>query len=297
MRYVILVLLAVAVVGAAQRVAVLTDVSGNVYLSGPAGRTPVKLLRVLEAGQQLELDPGARVALACYSDGRTDRATGPCRLEVTADRTLLVEGSPGQLKSLPPSHSRALVPRGENLERLGGSMQAYLDVNKVSIPPPFLSQMGVVFSGQKRFLSPPLFRIKATSPSQLKIVDQTGKVLWTKRTDRAQVRGPKLAPGRYTIKAVDEGGVESELPFQVLTASESEEVGLARKDANAALKARKDDLSPHLLLIGVYLEQGLLGEAWDEAAKVSRKRPDDPQSKALVRSVSDLLWPSPVLPR
>ncbi|GMU51902.1 MAG: hypothetical protein AMXMBFR33_10480 [Candidatus Xenobia bacterium] len=297
MRYVFLVLLAMAVVGAAQRVAVLTDVSGNVYLSSPEGRTPVKLLRVLEAGQQLELDPGARVALACYSDGRTDLATGPCRLEVASDRTRLLEGSPGQLKSLPPSRSRALVPRGENLERLGGSMQAYLDRGGVSTPPPFLCQMGVVFSGQKRFLSPPSFRIKAMSPAQLKIVDQTGTELWTTRTDKSQVRGPRLAPGNYTIKAVDEGGIESELAFQVLSTSESDQVGLARKDANAALKARKDDLSPHLLLIGVYLEQGLLGEAWDETAKVSRKRSDDPQSKALMRSVSDLLWPSPALPR
>lgn len=297
MRYVILALLAVGVVLAAQRVAVLTDVSGNVYLSGPAGRTPVKLLRVLEAGQQLELDPGARVALACYSDGRTDLATGPCRLEVALDRTRLLEGSPGQLKSLPPSRSRALVPRGENLERLGGSMQAYLDPTRVSIPPPFLCQMGVVFSGQKRFLSPPLFRIKAMSPAQLKILDSNGKELWAKRTDKAQVRGPKLAPGSYTLKAVDEGGIESELAFEVLPTSESDQVGLARKDANAALKARKEDLSPHMLLIGVYLEQGLLGEAWDEAGKVIRSRPEDPQSKALQRSLNDLLWPPPALPR
>lgn len=236
------------------------------------------------------------MALACYSDGRTDLATGPCRLEVALDRTRLLEGSPGQLKSLPPSRSRALVPRGENLERLGGSMQAYLDVNKVAIPPPFLCQMGVVFSGQKRFLSPPLFRTKAMSPAQFRIFDSDGKELWEKRTDKAQVRGPRLPPGSYTVKAVDEGGVESELAFEVLAASEAEQVGLARKDANAALKARKDDLSPHMLLIGVYLEHGLLGEAWDEAARVTRMRPDDPQSKALTRSLGDLLWPPPRMP-
>ncbi len=290
MRAMLMIVLTATLVWAGQRAAVLTDVKGAVFLSDPAGRTPVSLLRVLEEGQQLELEPGSKVALACFGDGRTDLVTGPCRIQVGLQKTVLKAGSAGQIKSVPAGQSRALVPRGENLERLGGSMQAYLDVNKATTPPLFM-QMGVRFAEQTRFTSPPHFRLKAFSPAQLTLLDRSSKVLWTKTTDRGEVRGPKLPPGSYRLKAVDQEGIESELAFEVISQTESNQVALARKEAAAALKARPGDLSPRILLIGAYLERGLLSEAWDEAGKVLRSRPDDPQSKALVRGLNDMLYP------
>ena len=294
MRKALLVLVLLAAAWAAERAAVLTDVVGPVFVVGPAGTSPASLLRVLAPGDRLELRAGARVALTTFADGHTDVARGPCRLEIGTARTRLTEGPAGALQSLPPGRTRALVPKGENLERLGGSIVSCLQ--QTASVPPLMSRAGVRFSAQERFSSPPRFRLETLSPARLTLLDESGSEIWSGRTTGNEVAGPKLPAGRYTLLAVDEEAFESELAFEVMGSAEAAAVTLARQEAAASLKSRPGELSPRLLLIGVYLEHGLLGEALDEAQTAERERPGQPQLRALVRSLEKQLWPLPDLP-
>lgn len=279
----LLLVLTLAATWAAQKVALVTDLSGPVYVVGDL-RGPVHLLQVLHEGDHLELEEGGHITLTCYADGRTDRASGPCKLQVGSGKTVLQQGRPDRLQSFARSGSRALVPRTENLERLGGTMMSY-----VARPTIAAMKTGILFSAQKRFLSPPRFHLECVSPGSVSLHDAAGKELWRAKAE-TELQGPELPPGDYLLEALSEDGFPSELRFQVI---DPKPIQVARAEAARALREKPEDLSPLLLLVGVYLDQGLLGEACDQVTEMRSRRPDDADLAGIARTLNSRLWPQP----
>lgn len=281
-RSLLLLLLTLAVAGAAgEKVALVTDLGGPVYVVGDL-KGPVHLLQVLHDGDRLQLEEGGKVTLTSYADGRTDRAAGPCTLEVRAGKTVLQQGKADRLQSFVRGGSRALVPRTENLERLGGTTMSY-----VSRPTILAVKTGIFFSAQKQFLSPPRFHLECPSPGSVILRDKVGKELWRARAE-ATLQGPRLPPGDYVAESVSEDGFSNELGFQIIDPGPIE---AARQEAERATQENPDDRSPGLLLLGVYLDHGLLGEAYDLIVEMRRQSPDDDDLAAIARKVTARLWP------
>lgn len=270
---VLLVLCAVPGVHAAPApLAMVTDVQGKVP-GASLGKTLVE-------GSSLVLGEGTRLRLIYMrgtSPGRREVVTGPATVQVGPSGSTVTPAPALVVEKV--AAPQALVP-SQGLQRIGGSIEREV------LQPTLLPTVGPV-----RFTwSPP-----SPAETTVRVLDGD-RLIWECRTTRRVLdyAGPPLElDHRYLWNVEHAGNRTTSKPFRVISEDTRRKLEAARQEA-AAL-AGPGDPTPHLLMMGLYLDHDMPAEAASEARAALDLRPDS----ALRGDLVDLLrqiraWDAPL---
>lgn len=253
----------------APQAAMVVEVTGAVKTD--LGET-LELMQLLRVGTTLVLGPAARVRVTFKESGKREKLEGPGRVVIEEDGCYVESGSTKQTIE-DERGTRVVVPRDENLRRMGGELQASLDnqmpalayvdmsgtrtaVRPAVAQDPAAPKRITLFTSPALLPSKPVMLRWRGGPALFTITAKTSSgPLYREKLAGGEVRyrGPDLVPGLYTIQA---GDAQREL--LILSPYEANQIGL-----NPQLASRSD----WLVRISQLIHCGLL----DEAVAVTRR--------------------------
>ncbi len=259
----------------AESVAMITDLSGRV--SAPGAKTGITILSEIEAGTQVQLDPGARLVAIYLRSGDEYTVTGPATVNFSSAEVLAVRGA------TPVKRSNPLAQGGAAIRiKPVGVIQAAMVMRSMR---PSARVRLLNLSGTYTLDAQPEFRWRELQPGlkyHFEISDDTGRNLHEAQVDTTSYRLPANVQLRegvpYTwgvsVRLADGRKYTSAGDFSI---------------APAAIRARAEALRP---AASAPLSMRVTYAAWlaqvdlkDEARKywqaASSERPDDPRLREL----------------
>lgn len=270
-------LLALAAWAAETRVALVLEVKGETSAIVGGRAAPLRTLQALPKGVPISVAEGAELRLTYLSSGLRETVRGPLDLVTGSHSSVKQQGS-GRYTAEDPVGSTTLVPKSENMRRMGGSRHAYQELDALGL----MAKLPQPMSSSLRFDPKP--RIQDTTPSWRElspgreIAWSGGQAPFLARLERddgrleAEQRGmtsalplPSLEGGHvYTLLVSDSKGASADaFHFYLLTDEEATQVeqDLARLTPLEAI---------------VYLEaRGLWEEALPLAEQAVKDAPRD----------------------
>lgn len=257
---------------AADTVALVSDVSGNVVFKTDAGSSPAKLLAAIPLGAKIDLPEGAKLSMIYIEKGDEYKLSGPgsYRVEAAAPQTIS-GGAPAKGKTIGAALNGKRI-RSENVA------QATLTMRGMKKARPSLEPL--IPSGCIVLADPPQLRWREPANGlayQIQLIDSQNLVLVSKEVTGGAFTIPSeipLASGGYYLWSVsttmaDGSIVTSSAQFRVA----SNEI----REQAAKLRPSKDGSASDRIIYGIWLEfENLAYDAhlvWDGLAA---EFPDEP---------------------
>lgn len=254
-------------------VAMVTDVSGPVKLTGSRGELPAGIATELPADARIDVAAGGRVVVLVLSTGDEFTLSGPASAQVKADG---LAGTPaGQLARRASAVGKVKL-RGEGLAQAAVTLRAAKRQETL----PLRSLAGTVTLDNR-----PVFRwapVEGAGPYRFELQDANGAVLHEARTEATEVRLPEsiaLVDGKaYTweVTARQANGLRYSNfgDFTVASAALRGQAARLRPAAGAGISER--------VAWATWLaSQDLNDDARAAWAQLAAERPDNPALKAL----------------
>lgn len=249
--------LALAAWAAEPRVALVLEVKGEVEATIGARTRPLRTLQGLPKGVPVTVARGAQLRLTYLSSGLRETVHGPLTLVVGKDSSTRREGS-GKYIAEDPVGSTTLVPRSENMRRMGGARHAYQELDALGL----IAKLPEQVAEEVRFDPKP--RIQDTTPTMrevrpgreiawkggegpytVRLERDDGRLEVEQRVEASALVLPSLEGGHlYTLAVSDSNGaVADALHFYLLSPDEAAAIeldlaGLSRLEAIVYLEAR-----------------------------------------------------------
>lgn len=235
----VLAFLAVGVWASQSRIALVLEVRGQSSADVGGRIRPLRTLQALPLGARVTVGSGGRVRLAFLTSGHKETLEGP--IQVTIGRSSSGDiGGEGSVSVQRPSGSRTLIPRSENLRRMGGARHAYQEMEALDLiaqlpddlhtykvrfdPKPRISE----FPPALRRLEPgrQIFWIGGVEPYTVALRRDDGRTEIERTDYDSSFLWPPLEGGHaYTLQVTDSEGARSDpMEFYLLSAAEAEEV-------------------------------------------------------------------------
>ncbi len=257
---------------AADAVAMVTDVKGNVAISGDSGAEKLRLLAYLLPGQEIALEKDAKLVITFFSKPQEYTFSGPAKLTITADAPHLVEGRAAQSRTVGSSGTdtarRFTRMQRERLAQATFEMRGAMPGVRLVGPVDTL-----LLSTTPEFA---WFGPNEAKAYQFTLLGEQGEVLQSFATDKTYWRVPVASPlkrersYRWKVEATLPSGetLSAGGSFNVLGEDRAKLLIAAQPDANAGF--------PERVLYAARLEtEGLKYEAKTEWQLLSKERPDD----------------------
>jgi hypothetical protein len=246
----------------AQPVAIVSDAHGDAFLAASPAPVRLTLLRELQSGQVLRLDPGSKVVIVFLPGGQVYELAGAGRYRVRAKTVEALDGNAPRGREL-PSSLKHLAVKPNDVSQGAVIMRGGTVSDRVVLVRPsnaIASQQGLLFE----------WRPVSTTVYRFLLVDEHGN-----KTVEADVGEPRyelppgltLAEGRpyvWVVSARNQRGVttESAAEFTILPS-------VQRSAIEAARPAPSADFTERLVFALALEQRGLKEEAqryWTELA-------------------------------
>jgi hypothetical protein len=254
-------------------VAMVTDLTGGVKLTGAKGALPPSIATELPAGATIDVAAGGRVVILVLATGDEYTLSGPISAQVQPDG---MAGTPADRLAKRTSAVGKVRLKGEGLAQAAVTLRS----SKRPETLPLLNLSATV-----TLETHPTFRwkpVEGAGPYRFELQDATGAVLYETRTEAKEVRLPDsiaLVESRaYTweVWARQSNGMRYSNfgDFTVASAALRAEAARLRPAAGAGVSER--------VSYATWLaSQDLNDEARAVWAQLAAERPDNPQLKAL----------------
>jgi hypothetical protein len=244
----------------------VVDLQGMVNVIEQGRTTRMEMLSYIRPQTEIEIGPGATLALTWYANSSEHRFKGPARLKVSQDGIQVIQGAPGQERALGEEKvsaaRRGVSTRLAQAALTMRSMRAAADITPaagsrvMTLRPQFRWTLDGG-SGSYRFtlrgaLGEPLVQMTAKGES-LQLSDSI-VLEWGKRY-------------RWTVQDA-RGGSVGEGDFEVITREQVARLGKLRPGANASFSDR-------VLYAAALDDLGLKAESRELWRKLAAERPDD----------------------
>lgn len=254
--------------------AFIADVKGKVRYQKPgAAWENARIMSTLPAGTKLDVPKGGSITLSFTKGGARKQVNGPSTATLTATG---VDGG-GVVDRTPGARTAVLLPANVNIQQMGGvrhrgpkELRITSDETTADLHPTITWDD----AGEKY------------DSFEIGLVDPDGKRIYkaTFGGDRHQLTVPKtvaLAYGqRYTIEITGNMNGMRVTPREdyyvdVLEQPVAEKIEAARAAAEEQFKQDPHDVTPLVILMAIYDENGLYTPALKVAEQIALLRPDD----------------------
>jgi hypothetical protein len=265
------------------------EVKGEVKASTDGRTRPLRTLQALPRGTKVMVASGSFLRLTYLQSGLRETVTGPLIFITGSTASAVVEGR-GKLASERSDGSTTLVPKSENLRRMGGAKHARQDLDAGGLMfayiPTNTGEHQVRIDPKPRIqdFSPSLRQlptdreltwIGGTEPYHVKLLREDGKVEVNLSDTGSALPLPELEGGyAYKLLVADSQGKEADpMEFYILSKAEAEDV---RRDLLAIAKRHGNNRLAELSEGIAYLQaRGLLEEALPLAKEAVSLSPED----------------------
>ena len=244
----------------------VVDLQGKANVIEQGRTTRLEMLSYIRPQTEIEIGPGAALAVTWYADSSEHRFKGPARLKVSRDRIQVVQGAPGQERALGEEKvsaaKRGVSTRLAQAALTMRSIRAAADItpvggSRVMTLRPQFRWTSDHRSDSYRFtlrdaLGEPLVQMTVNGES-LKLSDSI-VLEWGKRY-------------RWTVQDA-RGGSVVEGDFEVITREQVAQLGKLRPGAKASFSDR-------VLYAAALDDLALKAEARELWRKLAAERPDD----------------------
>ena len=257
---------------AAETVALVSDVSGNVLVKTSSGSSPAKLLAAIPLGARIDLPEGAKLSVIYVAKGDEYKLSGPGSYQVDASSPQTISGNaPAKQASLGGALNGKRI-RAENVAQATLTMRGIKKVRPILEPLTPSSAVTLADPLQLHWREP-----VAGLSYQVQLIDSQNKVLFSKEVTGNTFTLPQeiqLASGSYYVwnlsTTIPDGSlVTSSAKFRVASNETREQAAKLRPGKNGSVSER--------VAYGLWLEgENFANEArlvWDELAA---EFPDQP---------------------
>lgn len=250
---------------AADTVALISDVSGNVTVKTKSGVSPAKLLAAIPLGARIDLPEGAKLAMIYVAKGDEYKLSGPGSYQVDAASPQTISGNaPAKQASIGGALSGKKI-RSESVAQASLTMRGAKKIRR-SLEP-------LTPSGSITLADPLQFHWREPAAGlayQIQLIDSQNKVLVSKEVTGNTFTLPQeisLVSGDYYVwnlsTTISDGSIAtSSAQFRVASNEIREQAAKLRPGKNAPVSER--------VAYGLWLEaENLANEArlvWDELA-------------------------------
>ena len=283
------------------KAALVVEAKGGIS-SSLGGRTVnLRTLQVVAESTKVAVPAKARLRLVYLQSGRKETITGPVTFVISTGGAKEVTGA-GKVDVIKSEGANTLVPRDENLRRMGGAVHAQAEKSPVELlnevamvapppPPPHSVKMPTNLPSRTvRTSRPviqkvsPVFRWVRSSqevsweqgrpPFAVTITREDGIIeLALSKTSAREILFPELARGHeYVLQVKDDSGAIAKESFYILSSDEDRDL---REDRRLALSGLSDRRESLVAEIAFFEARGLLLEALPLAQEAVRRDPDD----------------------
>ena len=257
---------------AAETVALVSDVSGNVLVKTSSGSSPAKLLAAIPLGARIDLPEGAKLSVIYVAKGDEYKLSGPGSYQVDASSPQTISGNaPAKQASLGGALNGKRI-RSENVAQATLTMRGIKKVRPILEPLTPSSAVTLADPLQLHWREP-----VAGLSYQVQLIDSQNKVLFSKEVTGNTFTLPQetqLDSGGYYVwnlstTIADGSLVTSSAKFRVASNETREQAAKLRPGKNGSVSER--------VAYGLWLEgENFANEArlvWDELAA---EFPDQP---------------------
>jgi hypothetical protein len=259
-------------------VAIVYALSGEAFQGAPGQpRHPIVLFDQLPAGADLDVEPGARLALA-FASGKCWALGGGARATLGATDLGSRAGNVRRLPSVPPLPRLAPIRKDDHAGPRAGAVRIRGERIKGLYPG----------RGAKALASATVLRFRAAGGAEryrVEVQDEQGAIVVSTETTAPAVRVPAgiLRPGasyHWVVRTLDLPGAAArgEADFPTL----DRESAWRRERLRRAAAGRRELTA---LLAGIDRQLGVLAEARDELRSALAASPGDPALGAVLAAV------------
>lgn len=287
----ILLILGLTVQAAQTRASMVLEVSGGATAMIEGRNKPLRTLQTLPSGTKVEVPSGGVLRMAYLESGRKEKITGPYSVVIGSQASETgAQGGKGRLEVEASRGATTLVPRSNNLRRMGGTIHAQTQLEALDLvamipiesnarevridPKPRIQDLPPGFSHL-----PPgreVYWIGGDPPYKVLLSRDDGEVIVEQQQASSALTLPALAPGHeYTLQVTDGKDARADAKtFYLLSKSEARTLN---EELKMIAKANQSSRIEELVLSIAYLEErGLLGEALPLAEEAAKLQPNDP---------------------
>lgn len=290
------------------KTALIVETKGGATTFFGGKTSPVRTLQVLPETSKVTVPAKSRVRLVYLASGRKETAIGPLSFTLSKDGAIEVSGT-GKLETGRADGANTLIPRDENLRRMGGAVQAQAEKSPLELldivamaPPAAVPRSGAISSGLTasdnaapsslvRSSRPiicnvsPVFRwvrsIQKVSwhqgrpPFKVTLTRDDGIIeLAVPKTEVREITFPELARGHtYTLRVKDDSGSEGHEEFYILSSEQDRQLREDRRELLSGLSNRQESL---IAQVAFFEARGLLFEALPLAEEAAQRSTEDP---------------------
>lgn len=246
---------------------------------------PLRTLQTLSSGTEIEVAQGGVLRLAYLENGRREKITGPCSLTIGSTGSQDAKGK-GNLEVEAERGTTTLLPRSENLRRMGGTIHAKAQLEAMdliaSLPVEKTHQVRIDPKPRIQDLPPSLsvippgrevYWIGGEPPYTVSIRREEGAVELRQEQTSSALALPPLEPGHvFVLEVVDGKGITADPKTFYLLSQEERQAVASDLERIAKQGSRHEQLALSI----AYLEaRGLLTEALAFAEQAVAREPND----------------------
>lgn len=292
------------------KAALVVEARGSISATLNGKASNLRTLQVVAESSKVTVPAKTRLRLVYLQSGRKETITGPVSFVLSANGATQVSGS-GKVEVTKSEGANTLVPRDENLRRMGGAVHAKAEKSPLEL----LEEVAMVSSpaapsasgaGKMPSMRPPQAAVVRTSRPLIRNVSPVfrwvrsiQKVSWTQgkppfavtltrddgiielalpNTTARELIFPELARGHdYVLEVKDDSGAVGREEFYILSSEEDRELREDKRALLSGLSARRDSLVAE---IAFFEARGLLLEALPLAEEAVKRTPEDPGVRA-----------------
>jgi len=271
--------------------ALVTDLKGKADVQAGTAWKPVAIMAAVPASATVRVAAGGQITLTFVKGGVRAQVSGPSSVRVDETGVTLISGDKSAVKSTAPQSRGAIqLAAGVNIQQVGG-VRTRAQIREVLITsdqftidarPTITWNAAGTFdrfdAGATENAEPFTELLKVSAPGTARSVTlPEGKSLLAGKQYDVYVTGWR---GR--------GRVEHAQILELLDAETAAGIVAARKEAEAQFAASPQDITPLVLLIGVYTDNNLFGPAIEVSKNILAVRGADPSLYLLAARLYEL---------
>ena len=292
------------------KTALIVETKGGATAFFGGKTSPVRTLQVLPETSKVTVPAKARVRLVYLADGRKETAIGPLSFTLSKDGAIEVSGA-GKLETSRADGASTLVPRDENLRRMGGAVHAQAEKSPLELletvamaapaPVPRSGVISAAGSPKSSDSAAPPSLVRSSKPIICNVspvfrwVRSIQKVSWSQgrppfkvtltrddgiielavpKTEAREITFPELGRGHtYTLLVKDDSGSEGREEFYILSSEQDRQLREDKRELLSGLSNRQESL---IAQVAFFEARGLLFEALPLAEEAIQRFSDDP---------------------
>ncbi len=289
------------------KAALVVEARGSISATLNGKASNLRTLQVVAESTKVTVPSKTRLRLVYLQSGRKETITGPVSFVLSSNGATDVTGA-GKVEVTKSEGANTLVPRDENLRRMGGAVHAKAEKSPLEL----LEEVAMVSSpaapatSKMPTMKPPQIAVVRTSKPLIRNVSPVfrwvrsiQKVSWSQgrapfavtltrddgiielalpSTTARELIFPELARGhKYVLQVKDNSGAVGSEEFYILSSEEDRELREDKRVFLSGLSDRRDSLVAE---IAFFEARGLLLEALPLAEEAVRRTPEDPGVRA-----------------